>query len=260
MLVHLSEFSFKVVPIFVREPLEAMFRSMLTTLPVENAMNHLTSRQESNPGKKLQSRSRWHTLMTSNLMEDFEFKHPNQNELASFGEARSGKATPDQVFLSKASDFSLGADVLESLGGNAWPSPSPATYNAIAYSMKCLQSVNGDWSAMKCAWLSLLLAPRTIITTNISERMCAYLVISVSKWGCLVWPVKRSGVPSFRFFDPVYPAAGSSHPVSQWIVLNWDTLNSYDVRETKVLAPGMTYRSTWISAMHHWGALHHPGL
>lgn len=238
-LIVLAECRFEGVPTEVKQSLTSLFRGWLTTKPIEDAMNVLTARMESNPMKKCQSKTRWHSLVTSSLVKDYDCKPPPVTQAV---KQVALTALPASIFSATCADFSLGMDELKTISSDTtWPSPNAASWNQASYFMACLLEVCGDWGCVKTSWLSLLVEPGVILM-NSTKPYCPVVVISVSKWGCLVWPV-QGHVHAGRKWMSFTPASEASPRPWSFKVISSTTLSSIRAYPVKVSRPDTPLRN-----------------
>ena len=127
----LARCNFGGVPSEVKRSLGSLFTGWLTTKPIEDAMNVLTSRMDSNPIKKCQSKTRWHSLLTSSLVQDCGCSPPPVTPAV---KQAAQTSVPVSVFSSAAADFSLGMDELKTISSDtSWPAPNAASWNLASY-------------------------------------------------------------------------------------------------------------------------------
>ena len=92
------------VPSEVKQSLGSLFIGWLTIKPIEDAMNVLTSRMDSNPMKKCQSKTRWHSLLTSSFVQDYGCSPPPVTPAV---KQAAQTYVPASVFSSAAADSAL---------------------------------------------------------------------------------------------------------------------------------------------------------
>ena len=195
-LLLLSEFGFEHVPEDVRLDMLDLFMGVLSTNINEDAFHDLRNLERASPNGKLSRVKRWQGLVSSLLAASYDRPGPPVTEQA---RSDAAKELPASVFSADATDFSMGMDVLKLLGTEKYVSPSAARWSLIPMSLQCCLELK-DWNLVKAAWRSLLLQPGSLAVHESRPRQ-AFMVLHVSKWGCLMWPVTRKRRCDFVWYE-----------------------------------------------------------
>ena len=208
-------------------------------------MNVLTSRMDSNPMKKCQSKTRWHSLLTSSLVQDYGCSVPPVTPAV---KQAAQTSVPASVFSSAAADFSLGVDGLKTISSDtSWPSPDAASWNLASYSTAAWMEVGGDWGLPRTAWMSLMSQPGTILM-NSTKPYCPVVVASASKWGCVVWPVQGQVHGGRRWVSFTKASASTPRPWSFKVISDIlaPSIKAYPVTVSRPSTPLRSASGDWV--------------
>lgn len=160
IFLRLFEADFQTVPINVREKIELYMDSLRTTLPCENGGNRLRARETSHQGKRMPKIEKYHALLTSPILSDFE-RSPVQVTAAA--EQCKPKKISDNFFTAQGWVHSMGSE-FDRLGKQAeWPTIVHETRMQSFVSFAAFVECDGDWRRHFQLWQGLLAVPNHLI-------------------------------------------------------------------------------------------------
>ena len=124
-------------------------------------MNVLRRKENNMAGEAMGRLSRWHALMTSRLLTEYDRKEVTVTPTARSVAART---LPQDMFHGAKSNVSIGVDVLECLQpGAQYPAPCPQAAKLIGPAWLALREHAGDFDKVKLCRMSLLAEPKLAI-------------------------------------------------------------------------------------------------
>lgn len=187
VFVLLEESKFEVVLGEVRQRIASLARSFVSTNIVEESFNELQSRQGTNKRKEISRRTRWSTLRASNLLEEYDRPPPARTAAS---DSSAAKSLPNELFESKLADYCQGAAELMTIStAKGWAHLGPEAWNNLPLLLERFMVVGADTKALKSSWLSLALQEGCALKRADSDT--AYLILKVTPWGALLWPLVR---------------------------------------------------------------------
>ena len=98
--------------------------------------------------------ARWGTLAASDLVPRFG---RDSTKVTAAIRAHAKGVPPASLYEAQnKKEFSLGADVLDTLGDTGYPHPSPVANKLVGPAWECWRQLGGNVDKMSKAWLSLL--------------------------------------------------------------------------------------------------------
>jgi hypothetical protein len=239
VFVQLDEIQFELpLPECLLEDITNYAYSQRGTVIDENGMRILANRARHHPSKQISRTSRYHALLTSDLLTE-----NGMRPLEITQAARSiAPATLDPgIFTAKDREFSLGLENLQTLaeGTASWKTMSPLNYRSIGLAWYAFGQVNGEFDQTKTAWLSMLARPKTLIYKKgtLSSETCG-LVWGVTRDCLVAWKVSIEHVPdkSFMWITRERPS-DDSVPVRIHVINANEKLSDWRVTPVRLMPP-----------------------
>eukprot|EP00971_Amphidinium_carterae_P086067 1702859-Amphidinium_carterae.1 len=220
-LVELSEMQFKGLTERQKSAVNTLFRGFSTTLVAEDSMKVLRHREAGSEQGWLGVKERYHTLLSSRLLQDHARKQPHQTAATS---SLAATTIPKQMFHPPKTGSSIPQRDLNHLTSTNFTSRSPdAWILSCGILNEALIRCKGDWTVMKTAWQSLFL---DVGVVALSEKQEAHLILDVTVYGAVGWRGDiRVASDGTKWFE-LDPAA--SQNVCRVII--------YDMKRTRVCA------------------------
>ena len=183
-----------------------MLTGMLSTKPVEDTLNRLRHSERVHKASKLGRTARWHKAVHTDVMPDCD-----RPRLPTFATSVSGTETvPSTLFEAHRGQWSLGETarslVLE--GPKHWASPRPDQGYQAVFASTSLLDIGPDVDALSKVWLSMLLPLRSVCVHRGTKEVG--LVISATRHGALLVPLRNRKVGNVRMYRPDFDGASSA--------------------------------------------------
>eukprot|EP00971_Amphidinium_carterae_P210230 4171080-Amphidinium_carterae.2 len=196
-LVELSEMQFKRLTDRQRNAVLTLFRGFSSTLVAEDSMKVLRYREGASDQGWLGVKDRYHTLLSSRLLQDHARRQPQSTATTA---ATAANTIPKQMFHPPRTGSSIPQTDLNHLTSTNFTSRSLDAWILSAGILnEALLRCNGDWTVLKSAWQSLFLDVGAVV---VSEKSEAFLVLDVTVYGVVVWHGSiKQGSDGTRWFE-----------------------------------------------------------
>ena len=134
----------------------------VTTKPVEDSFNVARKAMKSSNNCQLSRRGLWHRLLSSNVLEETDYKaHEMTPEDELVGAMATQRTLPKSMFSARGLDFTLGEDKIKEYrepasGSQPWSSLSAERFLFRPLSLEALKQCAGDYTKLRGVWCSLL--------------------------------------------------------------------------------------------------------
>ena len=153
-MIRLAEVDFKTVPQHLRERIVLIFTAVLTSSIAEDGANRIRGRADGNANKKCEQRTKWHALVSSSLIEDYD-QIPVKNTNAARKVATDKTLSPS-TFKCGTHDNILG-ELYEKFWQKAtWANFAPKTREDIFVNFAAFDALKADTMKYESSWRSLL--------------------------------------------------------------------------------------------------------
>eukprot|EP00971_Amphidinium_carterae_P338484 6475845-Amphidinium_carterae.1 len=225
--IDLWEHNFTRVTPFAQNALLECFSGMFSTNIIEDSFNRLKRLASQAPNKKIRRQRRYHGLQASGLQDEYGAPAPGRTS-----ESASSSSLPKNLFEPNTETFSLGESALHDFLASSWVAPSPQRYGVVPMALQCSHQQR-EWGLVRKSWLSLLLEEGCVAVNGTSGTK-AMLVLKVTKFGAIVWPLKQvmTGVKLHFAFEA--PCAGNPLP---WSLVHVSNLEDWKAARVRVLPP-----------------------
>eukprot|EP00971_Amphidinium_carterae_P333548 6468332-Amphidinium_carterae.2 len=223
----LWEHNFEVTTPFVREALLDCFSGMFSTNIVEDSFNRLKRLASQAPNKKLRRQRRYHGLQASGLQDEYGAPQPSNPPMN-----MSASTLPSNLFEPNTQTFTLEESGLQDFMKSSWVAPSPQRYGLVPMALQCCLH-HSDWEEVRKSWMTLLLE-EGCVAVNSGNATQAMLVLKVSKWGAILWPLKQIDGGGNLHFAVESPCTSNPLP---WRVAFVSNLEDWKAARVKVLPP-----------------------
>ena len=149
MLIRLAERDFQSLSMLQRDSLLTYFTGLVTTAVAEDGMNVLRTGEGVSHQHWLTAKQRWLSLTSSTLLQDYARKTPPSSTTS---KAAAAKKLTAELFQPKATQGSLGQQLMREMSGASYTSRSSDSWASIALANQALLHTDGDCiGAMKLA-------------------------------------------------------------------------------------------------------------
>lgn len=184
LLISLAETHFQAVPADMRAELMQASCGPFSTKVNEDGVGAFAAGTRQSKSGTLGREARWHRLITSNLMEEADRSQVDMTKVdkyvapkdlkASLFDCMSGKPSIDDADLKQIYE-----------GGTQWTSSSLDAYDLIPDATSALLQSDGDVSALRKVWLSILAQRKTLLVKRNGQHAESTLVCGSSHFGVI---------------------------------------------------------------------------
>eukprot|EP00971_Amphidinium_carterae_P332176 6466206-Amphidinium_carterae.1 len=200
--LELWEAGFLAVPHHTEEALRhCFFGGVTTTNIIEDSFNELKRLGSQSSNKRLGRQRRYHGLQCSRLQAEYDMPpppHPLQHP--------ASKTLPANIFEGEVQTFTMEKPFLDLFSSSSWQAPSPAKWSLIPMALQAYLGQN-DWKLLQNNWMTLLLEEGCLLVHN-SNTSKGKLVLKVTKYGALTWPLERKVVGKMSYYVPLQQQSG----------------------------------------------------
>eukprot|EP00971_Amphidinium_carterae_P083231 1647171-Amphidinium_carterae.3 len=225
--LELWEHNFARIPPSVRDSLLDCFSGVYSTNIIEDSFNRLKRLASQAPNKKLRRQRRYHGLQASGLQDEYGAPAP---KTATHNMSMS--TLPSNLFEPNAETFTLEESALQEFLSSTWVAPSPQRYGLIPMAFQCCLQ-QSDWGQVRDSWLTLMLEDGCVAVHNASPTQ-AMLVLKVTKFGAILWPLSQINVGEKLHFAFQAPCVSTPLP---WRVAFVNSLEDWKAARVSVLPP-----------------------
>lgn len=195
LFIQLAEFQFQHIGKDVELAVKAFAESLSTTHIVEDCFHQLKEMARESSNGTCESVRQWHTLQTCGLAEDYDRKQPTETPTS---RSAAAKAMPKTMFDCDVDDWSVGMNKLWAMSGTG-TNPSPGRFASMPVVLKSAMLATSV-DSLRLSWLSQMASVGCVLVHS-SQPKLALVVLLVTRWGVLVWPLKQKGQGVFSFFS-----------------------------------------------------------
>ena len=205
LFVMLHEVRFRDVTDDILDMVNGLLQGILSTGPCEDSFNLLRGVEACSANKTCGRKSRWWSLITSSLATEYDRVTPSITWVARQGAA---KAVPASLFCGWQQQGSLSEETLEDFKSGRWDAISVEKWSLIPQALAAAQSVQR--TQLPGVWRALLAQAGDVVVHSEASTK-ALLVLSASRWGWVVWPLKMQRRGDFVFYVPEKAEKKSKH-------------------------------------------------
>eukprot|EP00971_Amphidinium_carterae_P336243 6472491-Amphidinium_carterae.4 len=200
--LELWEENFESLPANTEEALrQCFFGGVMSTNIIEDSFNELKRLGAQSANRKLRRQRRFHGLQCSALQAEYAMPAPPRPL-----QKPTNTSLPANIFEGAIQSFSLEREFLDEFSSSSWQAPSPAKWALIPMALHACFCLN-DWQLLQNCWMTLLLEEGCLLVHS-SAPSTGKLVLKVTKYGALTWPLERQVVGKMSYYEPVQQRSG----------------------------------------------------
>eukprot|EP00971_Amphidinium_carterae_P339383 6477153-Amphidinium_carterae.1 len=198
----LWESNFDSVPTETEEALHmCFFGGVVSTNIIEDSFNELKRLGSQSANRKLRRQRRYHGLQCCTLQSDYDLPAPPPSV-----QQPTTTSLPSNIFEGDVKTFSMEKSFLDEFMASSWQSPSPGKWSLIPMALQAYFQQN-DWQLLQNNWMTLLLDEGCLLVHHAAPTK-GKLVLKVTKYGALTWPLERTTQGSEEYYVPQLQTSG----------------------------------------------------